>query len=303
MNRFFCFLIISLLFVSGKNAFGRIPEGNLNRLKVLEDSLRKIGPKVFQGRDETKKLANQKFIQFMEEALNVEGAFEYPFDSLKFMACLTAPDKSFRIFNWNLPHDDGTHQYFGYVMNLDPKTKKPRVWTLTDRSDEIRNPEQATLTCEKWYGALYYKIIQTSYKRKKYYTLLGWDGNTSATWKKLIEVIAFAKDGTPSFGANIFERGKKTTRRVIFEFRAELIMKLNYEEENKQIVFDHLAPETPSAEGMYQFYTQTFSYDAFLFKKGKWILKEDIDARNPSDKKRDGKYIPPVGDQNLPQPR
>ena len=169
------------------------------------------------------------------------------------------------------------------------------VYELSDQSDNIRNPELAMLTPEKWFGALYYKIILNEHKGKKYYTLLGWDGNTNVTWKKLIEVMTFTKDGRPQFGEEtMFQNGRTSKRRVIFEFRAELIMTLRYEEKQKRIVFDHLAPEVAGAEGMYQFYINTFSYDAYEFKKGKWQYKADIDARNEKDKK-DDRYIPPDG--------
>lgn len=255
------------------------------RLSVLEDSLKKIAPKVFKGADEQKQIANQQFKTVLREALNEPGVFDYPFDSLTGIARLTAPDQRFRIFNWNIPFNNGTHAYFGFLVVQQDKGQ-PIVYELIDKSDEIKNPESASLNTDKWYGVLYYKIIQTNYKKNNYYTLLGWDGNTPMIWKKVIDVLTFRKDGTPVFGEDaLFNQGKRSQRRVIFQYKAEMIMTLRYEQDNKRIVFDHLAPEIANAEGMYQYYTQTFSYDAFEFRKGKWQLKNDIDARNKKDKK------------------
>lgn len=283
-----CLFFLSLAFTARADDTPPSP-----RLKALEDSLKRIGPKVFKGKDEAKDEANKKFISFLREALQQPGAFAYPFDSLKFMARLTAPDQKFRLFNWNLPLADGTHQYFCFILMNPGKESQPVIHELTDKSDEIRSPETSTLSAEKWYGALYYRIILTQTKKEKYYTLLGWDGNNNMIWKKIIEVLTFRSDGAPVFGENaLFDMGKISKRRIIFQYKAELVMTLRYEESDKLIVFDRLAPEIPNADGMYQFYTQTFSYDGFKFKKGKWRLQENVEAKNKK-RRQDDKYNAP----------
>jgi hypothetical protein len=272
-----------------------------NNLPALQDSLNKYGKRMFKGNDAEKLNAHLRFTAFMRTALEQENVFEFPFDSLKFIARLNAPDNAFRIFNWNIPQDDGTHKYYGFILvDQDAiqgrKNKKSKLknqgryvaYELTDQSDFIKTPEMAILSCDKWYGALYYKIIMNSYKGKKYYTLLGWDGNNKLTWKKVIDVLTFSREGLPVFGEEMmFQVNRLSKRRVIFEFKAELIMTLKYEEKKQRIVFDHLAPEVSGAEGMYQFYVQTFSYDTYNFKKGKWVYKPDEDIRNPKSKKDD----------------
>lgn len=297
-------LFILLLLLTGiRNLSGQ------NTLPALEDSLKKYGKSMFKGNDAEKTSANTRFINTLRTALEDQDAFNYPFDSLKFIARLNAPDNAFRIFNWNIPQDDGTHKYYGFILVdqdaiQNKKTKKSKlknqgryvVYELTDQSDFIKTPEMAMLNCDKWYGALYYKIILNSYKGKKYYTLLGWDGNTKLTWKKVIDVLTFSKEGIPVFGEEMmFQVNRLSKRRVIFEFKAELIMTLKYEDKKQRIVFDHLAPEVSGAEGMYQFYTQTFSYDTYNFKKGKWVYKPDEDIRNPKSKKDDQYTAPDNG--------
>ncbi len=276
------------------------------QLIKYEDSLKKIGPAMFCGTDQDKLIANKKFIDLLRIAINLEGAFDFPFDSLKFLANLKSPDNAIRIFNWDIPKNDGSYMYYGFLIVDESKTgpqkkneeNKFSIYELNDKSAEIRNAELAVLSCEKWFGALYYKIIVTEDKDKKYYSILGWDGNNNLTWKKIIDVITFGKDGKPIFGEkNLFVRGRTSSKRVIFEFRAEVSMTLRYEDDKKRIVYDHLAPEVSGAEGMYQFYSQTFVYDSFEWKKGKWQIKEDIDARNNKSKK-DNEYTNPTGDQN-----
>ena len=57
-------------------------------------------------------------------------------------------------------------------------------------------------------------------------------------------------------------------------------MMLRFDEREELIVFDHLAPMEPKYEGDRSYYGPDFSYDALEFKKGKWILIENVELRN-----------------------
>lgn len=264
-------------------------------LAVYEDSLKGYGRQMFHGTDLFKAMANRKFTELLEKALSLDGSFQYPFDSLNFIGRLKPEDESFRIYNWNIPKADGTTEYFAYIQTWNEKTKQAKVYKLQNKNREIRNPETARLGPDKWYGTLYYKIIQNTYKKKRSYTLLGWDANSNVTWRKVLDVLTFAQDGTPQFGDDIFQVGKRFQNRVIFEFKAEMTMTLRWDDDRNMIVYDHLVPEF---EGMTnpppQFLINSFSYDGYTFKKGKWNYVDDIDARNHKDKK-DSKYIKPIG--------
>lgn len=287
----FCMMVVMLAGVPG---FASPPKGL--SLQAYEDSLRKVGSKLFsRGKmaDQARATLNRQFADLLEEALKVPGAYDYNFDSLNFMARLRADDNRFRIFNWNIVKEDGTYGYFGFIHVWDSKKKTAELFKLQNKSSEIRNAETSILTPEKWYGALYYKIVETTYKKKKHYTLLGWDGNNNVSWKKVIDELHFRQDGTPEFGAAIFEKGRRNQHRVIFEYKAEMAMTLRWDEERKLIVYDFLQPEF---EGMRnpppQFLVSSMSYDGYRFRKGKWLYVEDVDARNRRDKK-DSHYRKP----------
>ena len=49
------------------------------------------------------------------------------------------------------------------------------------------------------------------------------------------------------------------------------------------IVFDHLSPRSDSQKGQFQYYGPDMSFDAFVFEKGKWTYKKDVDARNDTE--------------------
>jgi hypothetical protein len=247
-----------------------------------EDSLCLLAKKLFHCKtDESRSTANDRFHACLESTLKMDGSFNYPFDSLKDIGKLQSPDGTFKIYDWNTQKDDGSMTYFGFIQRLNPRTGKMDLFSLSDHSGEIKNPESQSLDCKKWFGALYYKIIRNKSGKNVYYTLLGWDGHNNQTWRKLIEVLWFDRDGTPRFGETIFNMGKFPKKRVVFEFRAEMIMALKYNEEKEMIIFDNLAPESPEAKGVYENYVMDGSYNGLVFKKGKWQFIPDVNALNP----------------------
>ena len=276
-------LVFFLIFFS-LNSFSQKSEEN--SFSTFEDTLKKLSKTILNGsNNKEKNIANYYFLTTLEKALRMNNSFSYPFDSLNTIARLTAPDNTFRIFNWHIPKDDGTFEYFGFVQTI--FKKQNLIFRLVDKSAEIKSPEFKTLEYSQWFGAHYYEIIYVKEKRNKYYTLLGWDGNDRISNKKIIDVIHFTKNGTPKFGAAIFKMEKKNQNRVIFEYSSEASMSVRFDKHENQIVFDHLSPKSEQFQGQQQHYGPDFSYDALRFKKGKWNYFRDVDARNeksPKDK-------------------
>jgi hypothetical protein len=122
---------------------------------------------------------------------------------------------------------------------------------------------------------LYYKIIPMKKGSKTVYTVLGWDGNTSASTMKVIDVLNFSA-GTVRLGSPIFKLPKENLKRVFFEFSKKTTMYMSYEEQYNRIIVDHLAPETPALTGLYSMYVPDLSHDAFVLDAGKWYLIEDV---------------------------
>lgn len=221
----------------------------------------------------------------------MEKSIDFPFDSLKkYKVMLESPDKQVRVFTYDMELGDGTHNYYGFIQAYNKRAKEYEVYELNDKSDVIKDPENASLDNRKWFGAYYYQIVQVKYRKSKYYILLGWDGNNRITNKRLIDVLYFTDKGFPKFGDAIFaaEDGK-IKKRIIFEYQAGVFMSLRYDEEKKVIVFDHLSPSNPNLEGEFQFYGPDFTYGMMEFKEGKWQYIKNASPRN--DKGRPDKYF------------
>jgi hypothetical protein len=253
------------------------PNPNLDSLKAHELVLRKLGDSVIDGVTQTRRIISlKKFIPYLVKTLEIPGSYDYPFDSLTFLKKLEPEDKSFRLLNWALKYNDGTYRYFGAIQLK--SEDKLKLIPLRDDRDSFEEADMDTAVCnpENWLGAIYYKMITTKIKNKTYYELLGWDGFTYASDKKLVEVLSFDENGKPKFGAPIFSINGKIRTRVIFYYSGNSTMILNYVAEHNLITFDHLVPPNPNSKGVPYTYVPDGTYDYLQLKNGKWVLKDNL---------------------------
>src|SRR5690606_19987395 len=90
---------------------------------MYQDSLVQLQKKMYKTTsDVERKEISQQFLITMEQALLLENSFNFSFDSLKQIAKLTSSDKKFKIYNWDLPNNDGTYEYAGFIQTYDAKT-------------------------------------------------------------------------------------------------------------------------------------------------------------------------------------
>lgn len=271
-------LLIIIMLFQKQEMFGN--NRSQGKLELYEDSLQYYFTLLASERDDNNKIEiNDQIIKYFKKALRNESSFTYPFDSLKNIGIIKSEDEKLRIITWNLPYNDRTHKYFGFIQYK--KSKKAYIfYELNDDSDNIKKPDLVILNDKNWYGALYYKIITNKNKGKVYYTLLGADLNNLLTKKKIIEILYFDKNDFPVFGNKVFKNKSIPISRVIFEFNAQTNMTLTYDEEKEMIIYDHLSPSRPSLEGQFEFYGPDFSYDGLKFERGIWNAYFDIDVRD-----------------------
>jgi hypothetical protein len=235
------------------------------------------------------------FIPELVEALKVKDSYSYPFDSLRgYISILNAPDNSFRIFTWQLYRDNGSYRYYGAIQKNN--LEKLELFPLFDFTDSLLAKENTKLTELKlnnneWIGALYYNIVEKKVKKQTYYFLFGYDGNDLWSNKKLIEVLSFEK-GKPVFGAPLLQVPNKDEylHRFVMQYRKDAVVSLNYNEEEKMIIIDHLiAPEERLSDLQFTFLPDG-SYSGYKWKKGKWQYVPKIKTTS-------------LGDGNAPTPK
>ena len=172
MLRFFIFIIPMSAF-SQKKLF-----------MAYEDSLMRIAPTILLGaNDNERQAANEKFLELWEPILDEAKSMKYPFDSLSTVSILTSKDNKVRFINWVIPQDNGTYRYQAIVQYYNYQNKY-NVAYLEAIEEELREPEKMKLQNNQWIGALYYQLETIKRGKRKYYILLGWDGNDDRSNKK-----------------------------------------------------------------------------------------------------------------------
>lgn len=279
MRIFFIFLIISH-FTLGFDT----PQEAENHLYALLEKLRES--KNNTEKEENNRNLKKAFLKIVED----EEFLSYQFTKLKTIGIIDSPDKAVRIINWNIEQDDESQKYECIVLHKDKKKKRYYVKALSETPFGNQRPEDY-LTDDQWYGALYYQIIPIQKGSRTMYTLLGWDQVSLMSQMKFIDVMYFS-GSTVKFGSPIFKVGKISHKRIFFEHSKKVTMYLKYEKQYDRIIFDHLAPESPSLVNYRSYYVPDMSYDAFVWRKNKWVLEEDvIGNNNEEDPKKQIIYV------------
>ncbi|HNR20370.1 MAG TPA: hypothetical protein PKN75_09200 [Bacteroidia bacterium] len=263
--------------------------------------LKSLGDSIFRGStDSVRVICSNRTLEILGELLKNPTSFTENFDSIKTLSTLHSPDKTLRFYQWALPvMETNSYKIFGFIQTYNHKKKSVEVYQLKDIEADKYEAMDKKLSPEKCYNAVYYKIIETKFKKNKYYTLLGWRGNNLLTTIKVIDVLSF-ENSKPVFGAKIFEASNyqltygdiNKKYRIIFEYNAQAVMTLRYEQKMKTIVYDHLSASKSSLKGMEQFMGPDFTYDGFKWKKGKWKGKTNLEMKNStSQTKKDFKIF------------
>lgn len=286
--RNFYLTIFSVIFCC--QAFAQHSSDNaLKQLSFYQDSLKHLGNTfINDDNDLIRKNANYQFIKTLVTALKTPNSFLFPFDSVKTISIINAPDNKFRIFSWHVANDDGSYRFYGAVqLNTGGALK---LYGLEDYSPLLKNPEDSVTDNHKWYGAQYYTIIPV-YAAQPYYVLLGWKGNTVKSTKKVIDVLSFQNNNL-TLGLPVFDGNEKKRKRVIFEYARQASMLLKYIPSQHLIVFDNLAPPDKKLKDKPETYGPDLSYNGYRLKANRWEFVDNLDMRNvPQDS--DEQYIDP----------
>jgi len=277
-------LVLGLItFTAHAQQLDSLSRDTLNDLQVRMVGL---GERMILSIDENERLTSgYHFLKHMNYALRVQGSYYYKFDSLKSVSIIYSPDNVFRIISWNLVLNDERFHYYGviqynpeYYKKIKDTTNLRPFYPLIDRSQKFTNVLDTTVDQNFWWGANYYKIIPVKTKKQTYYTLLGWNGHTALSNKKVVESLYFERN-KPMFGAPIFDlHYKRPIKRMVFEFANNATMTLRYEEKKGYLIYESVVPTRPQDQGHPETYLPDGSYDFLLFnkKKGLWEKQEGM---------------------------
>lgn len=292
----FCIL---LFIISKLSVYAQQPHIPSEQLRLYEDTLRQLGHRmIYDYNEENRRKASYDIIKLLVKSLKTPNSFQYNFDSVPYFMITKPTDNTFRIITWQTELNPGQYRHFGCIQMNNSQLK---LFPLIDKSDEIAGSENDTILDKNaWLGCVYYRIIQQKIKGREHYFLFGYDAYTSLTSRKLIDVLTFDKKSKePIFGAPTFTFESKKTpdskavwrvqNRFVLQYKSDASVSLNYDENEKKIIYDHLEKITGGFKGKGFSFVPDGTYEAFSFKKGKWVHENMLP-------------INPIKESELPMP-
>lgn len=275
------FILLLLFFASASYAqVQKISSADLKVLRKKEDSLKVYAKTLVTDSFPNNRMRGDSFfVRTLIRSFQVKNSFYYPFDSVRGVGNVYAPDSSFRIISWSINYNDDIVKQKGVIQyrTADGATK---FVPLFDYSDMTPYPEDSVRDNKHWIGAIYYNIIQTKYNGRNYYTLFGYDPNSAFSNKKWIEVLTFDNNQMPVFGGKYFSFAKDSIKkedqyRFTIEYKKAASTTVNYDEDLKMILVDHLISETDEPE-LPQTLVPDGDYEGFKWTNGKWLHVDKV---------------------------
>lgn len=276
-------LILFILVLATATSFSQIKKVVPADLKILqkkEDSLKAYAKSLVTDSLPNNRMRSDSFFtRVLIRSFQVKNSFYYPFDSVKGVSALYAPDSSFRIMTWSLTYNEDLCQQRG-VIQFPTKDGSPKFIPLYDYSTRTPYPEDSIRDHKHWIGAIYYNVIQTKYNNRNYYTLFGYDPNNPFTNRKWIEVLTFDQSGMPVFGGKYFSFAKDTAKRAdqfrySIEYKKQASATVDYDPDLKMILVDHLISESDEPD-LPQTFVPDGDYEGFKWTNGKWLHVDKV---------------------------
>lgn len=237
-----------------------------------DEKLSEMGKIILSDTNSMERKAAVEYVtDFFNTQLQDPSTFKKKFVKSDFFSVLYPADSSFRILTGQHFVNDNEYRYYGGIQKA-----SGGFIPFTDRSYEnlaesLTNEE---LRANEWQGALYYRLFDCKLKGDKYYLLLGYNAHSFFNKQKIIEVLSFDQDGRPLFGKDVFVRDSTDygddRLRYIYTYSADVAMKLNYDDEEKIIVLDHLVPMQEIFVGQGETSVPDGTYEGFRYKRGRW---------------------------------
>jgi hypothetical protein len=288
-NKVFAVLILLL----GINTGIVKAQNATQQLAVMEDSLVKYADSMYLGAlPEDRQAFTEKFVKNLVQTLKLPNSYNYPFSKLQEKINIIYPDdKSFRVFNWSIAATDIMLRYYGAIQ-MPGETLK--LHPLYDYTAELgKGAEDSVLTNGKWFGALYYRIIPENVNGQKVYCMLGVNGSSPVSTKKVIDPMTITPQGVV-FGAPVFNirsqnNNKNRINRFVMEYKKGVQAALNWDNDMQAIYFDRLESEMNDPNRKYT-YVPTGQYDGLRWIDGYWNMVQDL---IPIDPLKDGQAPAP----------
>ncbi len=289
---FFMFVFVMLL-ANGRLHAQSITPQDLEKFQIMEDSLLVTADSMYEAFiPDTRIGYSERFVRQLVRALKINNSWLYPFDKIRDkINIINSDDNAFRIFNWEITPSNVSKRYYGAIQLPGEKLK---LIGLNDYAEQTgKGAEDSVLTGGKWFGALYYRIMSHDFQGHKVYTMFGYNAASSLSNRKLLDAMVI-EDGKVIFGIPIFGVAstnfpRHRVNRFILEYKKEVQVSMNWNEEKNVIIFDKLVSQVNDPHRKYTF-VPSGQYDGLRWDNETWNYVRDLipvtileDGEAPSD--------------------
>lgn len=283
MNRLLVSLCASVIILisSLNNSYGQaaISPREMEALHKMEDSLVVLADSMFKAFiPDTRTGYSQRFARQLVRALKIPNSYLYPFDTLRKVLNVIAPDdNSFRVFNWQINADENNTRYYGAIQF---PSRDLKLIGLVDVSNSLgAGAEDSVLRGGKWFGAIYYRIMPQVINGRKIYTMFGLNASDELCNRKILDPMYFDTTGVV-FGAPIFGKAspnypRQRVNRFMLEYKKAVTASMNWDTERQMIVFDNLVSVTNDPRRHYT-YVPSGQYDGLYWAEGLWNMRRNV---------------------------
>jgi hypothetical protein len=271
------FLAFLLILSCHTGSYGQvITPTDKRKLQAKQDTLARFAMGlVIDSTTAGRMRADSNFTRTLVRAMQIKNSFLFPFDSVKGIAKIYAPDSTFRIITWTIEFAELYPPRQRGVIQLRTRDGSPKLIPLRDYSELTANADDSVRTKNNWIGAMYYNIVKTEYQGRNYYTLFGYDSYSQQSSKKWIEVMYFNQNMEPVFGGPFFTYAndnppQKPKNRISLEFKKDARTLVNYIDDLGVILVDHLVSETDQPDLKWT-YVPDGDNEAYKWENGKWV--------------------------------
>lgn len=266
---------------------------DIEKLQIMEDSMLITADSMYEAFIPDSHIGySERFARQLVKALKIPNSWLYPFERIREkINIIKSDDSTFRIFNWEITPSNITKRYYGAIQLPGEQLK---LIGLNDYAEQIgKGGEDSILTGGKWFGALYYRIISKDVQGRRIYTLFGYNGGGQLSNRKILDPMMIENNrvlfGAPIFGVASVNYPRQRINRFILEYKKDVQVSMNWDEERKMIVFDKLVSQVNDPHRKYT-YAPSGQYDGLYWDNDTWNYKRDLipitilqDGEAPSD--------------------
>lgn len=262
---------------------------NSQENSLIEEAI-SIREKLLLTKDNDERIHfNNRFLNILEKIILLDTYLTFNYEEKFKIKSLKDAEGKISIIHWNLPIDGENMLYYGFLI-LYKSEKYRKIYKLNHciKSSEVLKYGIYGVDC--WPGALYYYIKKLSVLRGDtvIYLLLGWDGYSPISDRKVVEFLAIKEDKV-IWGVPIIFSQEGILTRLVLEYFEGASVAMYWEDNKGGVVFQEVAPISEEFKDISAYYAPIETFCLLKLKGNFFVIEKNTQVLMPPQKPKKGK--------------